>query len=200
MRPLNIEFQPLIFLANRFTRWLVATCLVVAGAQTVAIVWLHLDMQAVRKEIAEQHNKIRDLRRVQESSDVPLAYREGAVQALRISSFPLQSAMASLEDISTPGLQVTLLEVNLDEGVAKAEVESVSAKDLEKYLAQLAEQDQSSKWKVLSIQESVDVPLPSGAPGPLPPGLLPGSTNLSALPTKTSGGVHLVLEWRRIGM
>lgn len=189
--------MPAVVLTNHVARWLVAAGLVVASAQLGVVIWSHLDILTTQKEVTELRNKIRNLRGTLEKAEVPPAYRQGALQALRISSFPLQPALSSLEEISIPGVQLTLLEVNLDEGVARAEVESASAQDLEKYLSRLANQDLGSKWTVLSIRENVGIPLPAGNPGPLPPSLLPNNATLTVSPPITTGGGHLVMEWRR---
>jgi len=155
LRPLDIEFQPSKSLATRLTPWIASACLAVAVIQVYLVVAWHKESLALKEEILAAKAKMQALRSLQAPSIIPLSYREGAKQALRISSFPLQSVMASLEGISVPGVKVISLEINLNQGFAKAEIESVSPQDLESYFTQLIAIDPILNWTVISIQDTV---------------------------------------------
>ncbi len=196
MRPLNIEFRSTKTLLHRLTPWICAACLCVVVAQVIVTIGMHHDLRLLAQESSEAQAKIDDLRLVNDKSKIPVEYADAAALAFRVASFPLEFVTSPLENANVQSVQLTSVDINAGTKSAKAEVESISAESIEKFLAQLAVQEQTPKWKVLAIQESAVVPLPSGSPGPLPPGLLSNRINIIEKSSNTSGSYTASVQWK----
>jgi hypothetical protein len=195
MKTLNVEFLPVRNWKNDLTKLGAAAVAVFVAVQIVQIGLMYTKVQTARSETELVRDRLNTLRAEREAAHRANTYDEGAQLALKAAQFPLEAALSSLEEITVAGVQVTSLDLNLPEGTAKAELESQSSQALEKYLSELGNPEHSSEWRIIKIQEASGVPLPSGAPGPLPPGLLPSAVNMKAALPKASGPVSVVLGW-----
>ncbi len=151
--------------------------------------------QTVRAETAVLRDRFNTLSTERATGRKANAYDAGALLAVRQAGFPVESALAALENVTVAGVQMTSLELNPAEGTAKAELEAQTAQDLDKYLTALSSADHPSGWRVIKIQEASGVPLPAGAPGPLPPGMLPSAAITKPLVPRSTGAVAVVLGW-----
>lgn len=197
MRALSVEFLPVPSRKVALLKWGALLVFVLCAVQVFEATTLYAQANTVKSETAQLNDRVTALKTQLAAQSHASVYQPLVLRALVSRLFQLEEVLSALEAVSEPGVQVVSVDVNLQEGAAKAELEAQSTQELEKYLGKLSADGNADGWRVERIQESNVIPLPTGSPGsgPLPAGFLTPSRTSRAVQT-SSGSVSATLVWK----